>query len=70
MDRVLIFMFFKDKINQIIIFLEITMMNFIAKLLVVDVFPPFTHLGHVEEIFKPLGVSLGASLESRLSPCS
>ena len=34
------------------------------------VFPPFTHLGYVAEIFKPLGVSLGASLESRLSPCS
>ena len=30
----------------------------------------FTHLDHVAEIFKPLGVSLGASLESRLSPCS
>ena len=26
----------------------------------------FTHLGHVAEIFKPLGVSLGASLESRM----
>ena len=26
--------------------------------------------GDVAEIFKPLGVSLGASLESRLSPCS
>ena len=26
--------------------------------------------GNVEEIFKPPGVSLGASLESRLSPCS
>ena len=34
------------------------------------VLPPFTHLGHVAEIFKPLGVSLGGSLESRLSPCS
>ena len=34
------------------------------------VFSPFTHLGHMAEIFKPLGVSLGASLESRLSPCS
>ena len=34
------------------------------------VLPPFTHLGYVVEIFKPLGVSLGASLESRLSPCS
>ena len=34
------------------------------------VLPPFTHLGHVTEIFKPLGVSLGPSLESRLSPCS
>ena len=34
-----------------------------------DMFPPFTHLGHVVEIFKPLSVSLGASLESRLSPC-
>ena len=32
--------------------------------------PPFTHLGHVAEIFKPLGASLGASLESRVSPCS
>ena len=32
--------------------------------------PPFTHLGHVTEIFKSLGVSMGASLESRLSPCS
>ena len=32
--------------------------------------PPFTHLGHVAEIFKSLGVSLGASLKSRLSPCS
>ena len=31
---------------------------------------PFTHLGYVAEIFKPLDVSLGASLESRLSPCS
>ena len=35
-----------------------------------DVLPPFTHLGHMAEIFKPLGVSLGASLESRISPCS
>ena len=34
------------------------------------VLPPFTHLGYVAEIFKPLGVSLGASLEPRLSPCS
>ena len=34
------------------------------------VLPPFTHLGHVAEIFKPLGVSLVESLESRLSPCS
>ena len=34
------------------------------------VLSPFTHMGHVAEIFKPLGVSLGASLESRLSPCS
>jgi hypothetical protein len=25
----------------------------------------YTHLGDVEEIFNPLGVSLGASLESR-----
>jgi hypothetical protein len=25
------------------------------------VFPPYTHLGDVEEIFNPLGVSLGAS---------
>ena len=32
--------------------------------------PPFTHLSYVAEIFKPLGVSLGASLESTLSPCS
>ena len=32
--------------------------------------PPFTHPGHMAEIFKPLGVSLGESLESRLSPCS
>ena len=35
-----------------------------------EVLLPFTHLGHVAEIFKPLGVSLGASLESRLPPCS
>ena len=34
------------------------------------VLPPFTHLGYVVEIFKPLGVSLGESLELRLSPCS
>ena len=34
------------------------------------VFLPFTHLGHMAEIFKPLGVSLGESLELRLSPCS
>jgi hypothetical protein len=26
-----------------------------------DVLPPYTHLGDVEEIFNPLGVSLGAS---------
>ena len=32
--------------------------------------PPFTHLGYVAEIFKPLNVSLGEILESRLSPCS
>ena len=32
--------------------------------------PPFTHLCHVAEIFKPLNVSLGASLKSRLSPYS
>ena len=38
--------------------------------LVCCLLPPFTHLGHVAEIFKPLGVSLGASLKSRLSPCS
>ena len=30
----------------------------------------FTHLDHVAESFMPLDVSLGASLESRLSPCS
>ena len=35
-----------------------------------EVLPPFTHLGHVIEIFKPLSVSLGAGLDSRLSPCS
>ena len=35
-----------------------------------NLLPPFTHLGHVAEILKPLGVSLGASLESRLSPSS
>ena len=35
-----------------------------------DMLPPFTHLGYVAEIFKPLGVFLGASLESKLSPCS
>ena len=29
-----------------------------------------TLAGDVAEIFKPLGVSLGVSLESRLSPCS
>ena len=35
------------------------------------VLPPFTHpVGNVAEIFKSLGVSLGASLESRLSPCA
>ena len=34
------------------------------------VFPPFTHLGHMAEIFKLLGASLGACLDSRLSPCS
>ena len=28
-----------------------------------------TPRGNVEKIFKPLGVSLGESLESRLSPC-
>ena len=28
------------------------------------------HLGHVVQIFKPLGVSLVETLESRLSPCS
>ena len=33
--------------------------------------PPFTQLGeNVAKIFKPLGVSLGESLEARLSPCS
>jgi hypothetical protein len=26
-----------------------------------QVLPPYTHLGDVEEIFNPLGVSLGAS---------
>ena len=37
----------------------------------VTVLPPFTHLGgNVGEIFNPLGVSLGESLESRMSPCS
>ena len=35
-----------------------------------NLFFPYTHPSHVAEIFKPLGVSLGASLESRLSPCS
>ena len=35
-----------------------------------SVLPPFTHLGYVAEIFKPLSVSLGEILESRLSPCS
>ena len=41
-------------------------------LILVDValLPPFTQLGHMAQIFKPLGVSLGASLESRMSPCS
>ena len=34
------------------------------------VLPPFTHRGYMAEMFKPLSVSLGASLESRLSPCS
>ena len=29
-----------------------------------------TPRGDMAEIFKPLGVSLGASLESRMSPCS
>ena len=32
--------------------------------------PPFTHLGYMAEIFKPLSMSLGESLELRLSPCS
>jgi hypothetical protein len=27
----------------------------------IDLLPPYTHLGDVEEIFNPLGVSLGAS---------
>jgi hypothetical protein len=30
-------------------------------LLFSSVLPPYTHLGDVEEIFNPLGVSLGAS---------
>ena len=35
-----------------------------------SVLPFFTHLGYMAEIFKPLGVSLGESIESRLSPYS
>ena len=45
-------------------------MNFIRNLVHDHCCRLFTHLDHVAEIFKPLGVSLGASLESRLSPCS
>ena len=34
-------------------------------------FPPFRHLGgNVAKIFKPLGLSLEVSLESRMPPCS
>ena len=35
-----------------------------------DLLLPYTQLGNVVEIFNPLSVSLGASLVSRLSPCS
>ena len=74
-------MFFKDKINQYFFYLFscLEKVKIIhtreSKYLSLEMAPKgvadfHTLGGNVVEIFKPLGVSLGECLESRLSPCS